>query len=380
MALRKIRNTYYVYFRDIDGKLKTRSLKTTDAGIAKNLHDIYMRQLQAKKGRLMILRDFPEYQKEADSPITTVAPPVAAENPGGKRLKLADMVAVARQYRNIHPRYEREFARFVEKMKPLRYADQITPEIALKYLEDNFSGGNGKGYNNTKSTLNTIFRCCAVQAGIERSPFASIINKLVRDVEHHRPITQEEFVAAFAAAEEPWKTASLISWHTALRRETCFRLSWKDIDQKDRSITIVPGKTARFGRAVYIPIHPELWDWLCSLPRPAQDDKPILSQFPKRNKWSKTENCTYYVGLLRSLGIRDTAEGKASFHSLRASFITRCDEAGITRRATKGVVGQIDDRITDLYSHDRETAKQILRLPAADVCAIVCNVDNFREK
>ena len=42
--------------------------------------------------------------------------------------------------------------------------------------------------------------------------------------------------------------------------------------------------------------------------------------------------------------------------------------------------GQIDDRITDLYSHDRETAKQILRLPAADVCAIVCNGDDFREK
>lgn len=60
MALRKIHNTYYVYFRDLDGKQKTRSLKTTDATLAADLHDKYMVQLQAKKGRAVIVRDFPE--------------------------------------------------------------------------------------------------------------------------------------------------------------------------------------------------------------------------------------------------------------------------------------------------------------------------------
>ena len=77
----------------------------------------------------------------------------------------------------------------------------------------------------------------------------------------------------------------------------------------------------------------------------------------------KKTRYTYFVGLLRSLGIFDTQAGKASFHSIRASFITRCDEAGINRRATKGVAGQVADNITDLYSHDKETAKEILTLP-----------------
>ena len=49
MALRKIHNTYYVYYRDVDGKLKTRSLKTTDAKLAQRLHDDYILQLQAQK-------------------------------------------------------------------------------------------------------------------------------------------------------------------------------------------------------------------------------------------------------------------------------------------------------------------------------------------
>ena len=34
MALRKIHNVYYIYFRDVDGTQRTRSLKTTDKEIS----------------------------------------------------------------------------------------------------------------------------------------------------------------------------------------------------------------------------------------------------------------------------------------------------------------------------------------------------------
>jgi integrase len=205
-----------------------------------------------------------------------------------------------------------------------------------------------------------------VQAGLAKSPFDSIIDKKVRNVEHHRPLTVEEFRKAYAVAKEPWKTASLISWHTGLRRESCFRLSWSHIDIEDRSITILPGKTARFGRAVYIPIHPELWERLNFIPRPADNETPILSQFPKIWSWTGGKP-TYYVGLLQSLGIKDSPAGKASFHSLRSSFITQCDENDICRNATQGVVGQRSNKMTDLYSHDHQSAKQILRLPATGI-------------
>lgn len=157
--------------------------------------------------------------------------------------------------------------------------------------------------------------------------------------------------------------AALISWHTALRRETCFRLAWANIDEADRSFTIMPGKTARFGRAVYVPIHPELWAHLLTLPRPAAPQTPILSQWPQHVRYNGDKAREYFAGLLHALHIEDTAEGKAGFHSLRASFVTRCDEAGISRRATKGIAGHTDDDMTDLYSHDRATARQILTLP-----------------
>lgn len=366
MAIRKIKNRYYIYYRDADGKLRTLSLGTSDPDKAKIEHDrIYSLIQSAKLTTRMFNRHadvFPEAVVQSIKNEDPVPPRIPKEK---KRLKLKDMISLALQYRDIHPRTIREFTRFVESV-PYTYADEITPQIAMAYLDQNFGTGNGKTYNNHKSLLNTIFRCCLIQARLERSPFDSIINKRVRNVEHHRPLTTEEFRRAFAAAREPWRTASLISWHTALRSETCFRLAWEHINIQDRSITIMPGKTARFGRAVYVPIHEELWQWLNQIPRPADDTTPILSQFPPIHGW-KDGSKTYYVGLLQSLGITDNEQGKASFHSLRVSFITRCDEYGIARTATRGIAGQVDDKTTDLYSHDRHSARSILDLPAAGI-------------
>jgi recombination protein RecR len=93
--------------------------------------------------------------------------------------------------RTLSKTHRIRWQRFVERIG-VKYADEVTPAKALKYLEDNYSGGNGKTFNNVKSILNTIFRCCLVEAGLSESPFAPIMNKKVTDVEHHRNLTDEE--------------------------------------------------------------------------------------------------------------------------------------------------------------------------------------------
>ena len=369
MAIRKIKNRYYIYYRDQDGKHRTMSLGTSDPEKAKAEHDRVWGLIQSAKVATKALNRhamiFPDAVVKEIEQANPIPPRVPREK---KRLKLVDMLELAQQYRDVSDDGIKSFNRFLEWCgKRYTHAVDITPQIALEYLEERYGSGNGKSFNNNKSALNVIFRSCLIQAELERSPFEFLQNKRVRNIENHRPLTVEEFRKAFTAAREPWKTASLISWHTALRRETCFRLAWKHINQQDKSITIMPGKTARFGRAVYIPIHDELWQWLLTLPRPADDNTPILSQFPKLRIWRKNKNISYFVGLLQSLGIVDTEQGKASFHSLRASFVTRCDEYGITRAATKGIAGHVDDKITDLYSHDHKSARQILDLPAVGI-------------
>jgi integrase len=181
----------------------------------------------------------------------------------------------------------------------------------------------------------------------------------VENVEHHRPLTEEEFLTAFHAAEEPLKTLSLIGWHTGARLETCKRIMVELLSHPANDITIKPGKTARFGRSVFIPIHAELRAWIDHIIESGADWKSW-----EMKQVSGKKRLSPYVQLLRSLNIMDTEDGKASFHSLRYSFITRCDEKKIDRHATQGVVGQVSDETTNLYSHDKESAKAILTLPS----------------
>lgn len=342
------------------------SLGTSDPVKAQAEHDRLWALIQsAKVAHKMVARHamiFPDAViKEIER-----ADPIPERVPREKkRLKLVDMVELARQYKDISKRSEQDFMRFIKDL-PVKYADEVTPAMAVMFLEQKYGGGDGKTYNNYKSLLNSVFKCCLIQAGLSVSPFDNILNKRIRNQPHHRPLTTEEFKKAFSVAPEPWKTASLISWHTALRRETCFKLSWAHINEDDHSITIMPGKTARFGRAVYIPIHDELWQWLNNIPKPANKTTPILSQFPYKRLWTDNSK-SYYAGLLQSLGIHDNKDGKASFHSLRVSFITRCDEHGILRNATRGIAGHTTDDMTDLYSHDHKSARQILTLPAAGI-------------
>ena len=363
MALQKKANTWYAYFRDLDGRQVKRSLHTGDRAVAEIRERAMRDMIREVKFRAAIQRMRPD-----EPQITTAFPKKSASSPGEHQrggIALNKMWDLALTRRELSRSHRSCWDNFLCALPyTIRYADQITPKVALEYLERNYGGKSGKTYNNNKTALHTIFRLCLVEAGLSESPFAVIANRRVTDVEHHRPLTEDEFIKAFKAAAEPWKTAMLISWHTAMRQETCFRLAWEHIDPNDTppSITIVPGKTARFGRAVYIPIHPQLWEHLCQLPRPEDDKTPILSQWHRYARY-KGGRGNYFAELLADLGITDTASGKASFHSLRASFITRCDEAGINRRATKGVAGQTEDNITDLYSHDKETAKQILKLP-----------------
>ena len=372
MALRKIKLGYYAYFRDERGKQRTVSLHTRDERIAKKLHRELMEAVARAKTALSLSIHFGNTIPFA-APAPAQTPPLTAEAaasaatsipdtlPANKRLRLDRMLEVAAERRNIAPRHAAAFNRFIEAVSPKQYADEITPKIAMDYLDKAFPGA--KTYNNNITMLNVIFKACLIRAGMDASPFATVPRRIVRGAEHFRPLTADEFRAIFAVAAEPWKTAALISWHTALRLETCFRLSWHDIDEADQSITILPGKTARFGRAVYVPIHPELWQHLNSLTRPTDPLQPILSQWQKYIHFHGHKNQTYFAGMLDELNIKSTSEGKAGFHSLRVSFITRCDEAGITRSATRGIAGHTTDDMTDLYSHDRATAKQILTLP-----------------
>lgn len=363
MSLRKIGKWYYVCYYDIDGKLHNVATGMTtkeDAQvIEQNIRTIVQTERSIRKAKRIT-----ERIAQATGGVIQTEKKVVVHQRGV--IRIDEMFQTALKYRQLSDTHKKSFTRFTADMEEhgIRYADQVTPKIALDYLVRMYSnkGQNGKSFNNNKTILNTIFRLCLIESGLKDSPFENVMPMRLQEIQHHRALTQDEFLRAFQAAEEPWKTVSLIAWHTGARLETCKRIMQELLTNPSDSITIKPGKTSRFGRSVFIPIHTELRQWIDNILASGVDWKAW-----KFKEIKGKDRLSYYVSLLRSLGINDTEEGKASFHSLRSSFITICDQNKIARHIVRGIAGQTKDDITDLYSHDKEGAKEILNLPSLGV-------------
>ena len=354
-------NFYHAYFRTViaqsDGTLKyattTVNLGTDDLITARSLEAELLKKNKAV--RLHQRATARQIQMEiaaGERPVTDIQKIVHVKRK--KRLKIADALNTAVKYRELGKTAQERFISFANAV-PYKYMDEITPEIAFGYLDAKCPNAkNGKNYNNIKSALNNVFKLTLLDAGLEESPFTRIPSRKNLS-QHQRPFTEDEFVRIYNAAPEPWKTASLIAWFTGLRQKDVFMLRWDQI-QGDVLVT-VPAKTARFGRAVRIPIHPQLLEVLKSLPH--YGDRVL-------GKWDYRADTPFrkaFGNLLRKLKITDNEDGFVAFNSLRDSFVTRCDEAGIPRHAVRGLVGHVSDDQTDLYSHDLESARLVQRLP-----------------
>lgn len=70
-----------------------------------------------------------------------------------------------------------------------------------------------------------------------------------------------------------------------------------------------------------------------------------------------------YPDLLKRLKIFNTPQGKATFHSLRHTFVTHCKAHGIKDEVVLGIVGHGSPEMAELYNHDKEAAKVITGLP-----------------
>ena len=314
--------------------------------------------------RRMLGRFWLDEAEQGTPPPPVIPPP--AKRPAGEHCRggiaLADMWDVAITRRPLSRTHKIHWMRFVRTVG-VRYADQVTPQLALAYLEKTYSGGNGKTYNNARSAINTIFRCCLVEAKIDASPFAAIINRRVTDIEHHRNLTDAEFYAAFAAAPEHFRILMMLSRWTCQRLETCARMTPEMFDFDRLVFLIDPGKTRRFKKWVCVPIMPPLAAFIRPvLERCKEPDAPILRQFTRRR--CSDLSCDF-VRFLRSLDINDTAAGKASFHSIRGTAITWSKEHGVAGDDFRYITGHTSDAVEDIYARPVARLSKIAKAAAA---------------
>ena len=173
-------------------------------------------------------------------------------------------------------------------------------------------------------------------------------SKSVNKTQSWLPFTPKEIVELHQISIEENQTLAdliLIAMHTGARIEEICSLLCKDVDIKQESITIVDSKTEAGERT--IPIHPFIKDRLEKLIDDSTDDY-LLSGLTK-NKYDDRSNAIgKRFGRLKT---KHKFSSRYVFHSIRKTFTTLLENAGVGENLAADIVGHEKPRITyGLYS------------------------------
>ncbi|AWW49454.1 tyrosine-type recombinase/integrase [Polynucleobacter paneuropaeus] len=179
---------------------------------------------------------------------------------------------------------------------------------------------------------------------ISSKPNSKSLNK----VQSWLPFEPKEIVGLYKLALDESKTLAdlmLIAMHTGARIEEICSLLCKDIDTQNQSVTIVNAKTEAGERT--IPIHPFIKERVEQLIEASKDDY-LLTGLTK-NKYGDRSNA---IG--KRFGRLKEKQGYSSrhvFHSIRKTFTTMLENAGVGENIAADIVGHEKPRITyGLYS------------------------------
>ena len=323
------------------GKKKWFSTKTTSKREAQVIHD----ELEAK------------FKKERNEKYLQQI--LGVEVQDSKSLPLNK---IWKEYTNlkgqVSPTTQKNFNRFINWLKKTYPAitdcHEITKDIALEYIK-RYSDAAPKTFNNNRSSLSSIWKMLKIH---DVNNVWDLLPNKEGDSKPYRSLSIKEIRSILANSEGFWHYATIISYHTGLRLKDIALLKWSDVKIRKEVIEKKPEKTKRYKRSVYIHLHTEV---IKAIKAQKKENKFVFPDAAKLYGSGKFNS--HFPKILAECKIKDNKRGKASFHSLRASFITKCEEQGVDRKVIQGIVGHKSPAMTEHYSDDLESGKVIKSLP-----------------
>jgi len=246
----------------------------------------------------------------------------------------------------------------------IEYIHEITGDIAYRYTTILREEKNARTFNHYKNNISNVFQnlLAVPEANLKENVFKRIVAAKVGKTRSYRAFTDDEMLNLEehlkANYKDNWYLLFMISKFTGLRLKDCVFLKSEYLNWEHNVIELVPEKGSRFGKILQIPIHKELAKILKPL-RPSKDDylmKNLTNQYASgffNNKFGD---------VLKKLDIKETKQGNVGFHSLRHTFNTTLERAGISQAVRRKITGHRDDRINDIYSHAIEPVKEAINM------------------
>ncbi|MCX7010201.1 MAG: tyrosine-type recombinase/integrase [Kiritimatiellaeota bacterium] len=254
----------------------------------------------------------------------------------------------------------------------LEFMHEITPSHADEYARDLWRDKvSPRTFNGHITFLRAMFTTLKSPAGLFENPWAAI-KAMEKRTQGRMNFTPEELTVICHKATGAMRYMIAVGLYTGLRLSDVINLKWANI--RPGRIELMPGKTARKGKTITIPLHPVL-DLLLQERRTQVVGEYVFPDEIAQNARAHSGVSKRFQAFLEDCGIvtteakgehRQLAIVRKGFHSLRHSFVSLCAANRVPQVAIQDLVGHGSPAMTALYSHadfEQKTAA-IATLPA----------------
>lgn len=250
------------------------------------------------------------------------------------------------------------FAKFIKKHRK-ESIEEITKGDIILFIEENCDGLADRTKRGWKYFIRDIFKVVCPDMP---NPTDDIRVKKTKSLPRE-PFTDDELKTILDVAEKrghQWKVLIEVGLYTGLRLKDCVYLHTSSV--RDGVIMTTPFKTSHHGTEVRIPLHPVLKAELESL---GVHDGYYFPELIQHYEAQRMDMRLRFIFNHIESTLNKTVEGRKrkiptkGFHALRATFITRLAERGVSLPIMESLAGHINPQQTLHYTHPNEDVKKI---------------------
>lgn len=384
------RSQYWIaYFRDSAGKQVARSTKIAHSPAplpAETAAELRRRRVENERAARLLAEELEEGLRgnRTESQLRTLLQDVS-KTVTGKSIDFPTAAEFLERWlerekpgltESSFNRYRSTFRKFTDSLGKNGRGDALLADVAANDVatlkSERLTAGIKPSTVRADLKILSIPFAAALREGLaNKNPVAAV--PVPKDAAETRgTFTPEEIEAMIVESrksEPEFETLILLGGFAGLRLGDCVKMTWRNVDTAQGTLTVTPEKTRRSKRSLKIPIHPRLLDHLLELTAPESPDALLCPQLATVKSSGRSGLSRRFLNILRRAGVEQTTtggtgEGRAfnsrTFHSLRHTFVTRLQAANVPPDLRMSLAGH-----TDAGTHSGYTHTQLETLRAA---------------
>ena len=247
----------------------------------------------------------------------------------------------------------------------------LTPEDIRAFRDAELASGKSPNtVNDAVKTIRTALNKARRSQVILFNP-ADAVETLKEEETEKAVFSPANIQKLLSISEDHWKGVILFGYYTGANLRDITNLAWNQVDLAAGTVSYTRRKT---GKAITLPIHSELSDWLLTQAAPDNPKAPVFPTLFGKSTAGKSGLSMKFGRLMKKAGLAGEAikpnagdNGEKSkgrtrntltFHSLRHSFNSAMANAGVLQEVRQKLTGHASAQMNARYTHhELETLK-----------------------